>query len=239
MTCRPTAVRVLSLFCFGGLSLLNQGSNADTIDIRWTGSAGIAPNIVGSPNGLTNTLGGPVLAESFMAPQSYTGLSALLGIAPAILEQADAIAFESQGGNPGQGAGVFNGWESTRFSNTITSFTIDHDETTLMLLPGILATGTITMADLSNYFNFDPTGKGPNSSWILIDLPNGFVDGDPPFSLTGGNLVGLGGEGTPDADAFGIISSVPEPSSICLLVGAGLACCIFRIRRNSRSNSKI
>ena len=173
----------------------------------------------------------------------WGNLAGLLGVSEALLHSADCIAFEVQNasppGIPGQGAGVLNGFESVRFysTDTIDSVFTNHDETNAVLLPGILATGTLNPTQMQNYFG--TTVASNNNSWILFDLGQFGVDKNSPFFGTriyGGNDVGLGGEGTPDIDAFGIFSSVPEPTGLGALALAGLGLAFFRRRPNCRVN---
>jgi hypothetical protein len=237
---RITSIVLLGLSTFGPLAF------GDQVNIRWAGSASIGGSqATGSPNGLSSAVGGgtEILVSNFQGPISYTNLAALLGVSEALLNSADCIAFDVQNasppGMPGQGAGVLNGFESVKFysTDTINGVEINHDETNMVLMPGILATGTLNPTQMQNYFG--TTVASNNNSWILFDLGQFGVDKNSPLFMTrifGGNDVGLGGEGSPDIDAFGVFSSVPEPTGLGVFAFAGLGLAFFRRRANRRVN---
>lgn len=190
---------------------------AITTDVRWALSAdnGAQGLATGTPDGQFFALGvTPTIATSNFNtnPTQYSDLHTLLGISSLVLGQAEIIAWE---GNGGGAPAPFNGWESTRFGvhDSQFGFTINHDEAGVSLLPGILATGSVSSAAYESYFNLTPGSSPTTMSWILLDVPDGFLNYNAPFfyiSITAGSSVGLGGEGTPDPESIGIIS-VPEP----------------------------
>jgi hypothetical protein len=191
------------------------------VGVRWaiTGTNGSQGIVTGPPDGTVFPLGASIVTSDFNTnPTNYSGLETLLGISAATLGQAEVIAWE---GNGGGAPAPFNGWESTRFgvNDSQFGFTINHEEVGAVLLPGILATGSVTGNAYESYFGLAPNSSQATMSWILLDVPGGFLDYNDPFfyiSITAGASVGLGGEGTPDPDAIGLIV-VPEPSSVALL----------------------
>src|SRR6185369_8820187 len=86
----------------------NPACNEQTRNILWAGKVlggdGNAVNVIGPPNSLTNTLGSMQLGK-FRGGRIYPGLAALLGIPDTVLAQADVIAFELNGGSPGESGG--------------------------------------------------------------------------------------------------------------------------------------
>ncbi|MEQ1903892.1 MAG: PEP-CTERM sorting domain-containing protein [Pirellulaceae bacterium] len=221
------------------LSLMVSLANGDTVNIRWAGTASVSGlNATGAPNGVGSATGGgaEIQVSNFQSPTTYVNLAALLGVSEALLNSADCIAFDVQAaGPPGQGAGVLNGFESVRFfsTDTINGVFTNHDETNANLLPGILATGTLTPTQMQNYFG--TTVASFNNSWILFDLGQFGINKHSHLFTTriyGGADVFLPGEGTPDIDAFGVFSSVPEPTGAGLIALAGLGVSFIRRRSN-------
>ena len=213
---------------------------AITTDVRWALSAnnGAQGLVTGTPDGQIFGLGATpsIVTSNFNTnPTQYSDLHTLLGISSLVLGQAEIIAWEGNGGGAPAG---FNGWESTRFfvSDSQGGIFLNHDEAGASLLPGILATGSVSSAAYESYFNL-PSGSSPNTmSWILLDVPDGFLNyNDPVFSIEiiAGNSVGLGGAGTPDPESIGIIS-VPEPSTT-LLGAIGILGMFLRRNRNARN----
>jgi hypothetical protein len=212
------------------ISIVWSGVNtarAEFININWAGSVNVlagqaavtSPDSIGAPIGQLSL-------SNFQSTTTYAGLSTLLGVSEAQLLQADLIAFDVQGVVPGQGAGVNNGFESVRFTagDSQTSVTIDHDENLTALKPGVLATGTLTNVQFNAFFGVNTPFS---NSWILLDWGNVPIDKSSAFffvEATGGNLLGFGGEGSPDLDAVGLlnVSAVPEPSTAMLFFGTAI-----------------
>ena len=216
---------------------------AELVDIRWAGSVNAlaGQNAVGAPDTNSAALG-QLTTTNFQTTTTYNNLAALLGVSQAQLALADMIAFDVQSLVPGQGAGVNNGFESVRIiaADSLTSITFDHDESQTALRPGVVATGTLTSTQFNSFFG----GNSPfSNSWLLLDMGNVSIDTNSPFflaQLTSGSSVGLGGEGTPDLDAFGLlrVSAVPEPST-CLLFGAAAAAMGYRrLKRKTAATLK-
>lgn len=175
------------------------------------GGDGNAINVTGAPNAQTNTLGAMQLGY-FGGGRAYPGLAALLGVAEMDLARADVIAFELNGGSPGESGG----FESSHWyfiDGTNPPHMIDFDATRdWRTIPGVVANGTISGASTRevsgrNYSRF--FGIAPETdvyiSYILFDLPPSFDTSSPSFSVKVSSFPGAG-EGSPDIDAIGVLN---------------------------------
>ncbi len=223
-------VVILSVYLASQFAGISRGDFV----LRWAENASNgAASIVGSPDG--QFFSGPQATLSrFNTPELYTNLDGLLGVSANLLGRADAIAWEGNANTPALGGG----WESARFtiSDSTHGVIINHVEGELR--PGVLATGSISGVNLGAFYNL-PSGTMPQvMSWILLDVPDGFINFNDPFlfvDIQSGNSVGLPGlEGTPDTDAFAIITAVPEPSSFALISTSILLGIAVRRRANVR-----
>lgn len=213
---------------------------AEFTSVRWAGSVNVLAGqaATGAPDGIGAPIG-QLVTSNFQTTSTYSGLAALLGVSEVQLLQADVIAFDVQGLTPGQGAGPNNGFESAQFivGDSLVSATINHDESLTSLRPGVLATGTLTSAQLNGFFGSNTTFS---NSWILLDVPSIGIDKDSPFffsQVTGGSSLGFGGEGSPDLDAIGLlnVTAVPEPSSFVLFAASAVALGYRRFRRQNHT----
>ena len=147
--------------------------------ILWAGSVpdssgvGSPDRMLGEPNALDSTIGEPgsyATLTSFRG-RFYSGLSALLStvrfgqtVTPEMLATADLIAFEDNGGSPGESGG----WESCEwfFGDGTNALSVHWDAATSFYDPvrmrygdpHIVATGSITGAAYSAFFGF-PTAN--------------------------------------------------------------------------------
>lgn len=159
----------------------------------------------------------------------YSGLARLLGLPDKDLARADVIAFEGNGGSP---AGKGGGWESSiwTFSDGINSLTVRFNELVSpsqypVMYPALVANGSIRGADgtvssggnaYNAFFGMCPTSPSIVISYILFDLDAvspAINTASPNFSIrieNGFTADKSFGEGSPDPDAIGIISSCPS-----------------------------
>jgi len=212
--------------------------------ISWAGqvdpNTGFYPRATGAPDA-TSVIGrGPFTAKQFDVRRTYTGLAGFLGVPASLLERADVIAWEGNGGAPAPSGG----WESARFLFTdgTDSVTVDWVETVGAPVPAaVLKTGTVTFANFTSFFGIAPgTGEPGLYSYLLFDLPPEIDTASPGFAatLTLGVFAGLAGEGSPDTESIGVFSrSVPEPSTLALALAAFGAMRIAS-RRRARADGR-
>jgi hypothetical protein len=206
---------------------------AGKVDV--TGSGRV--NILHAPDNQYTPVDPALTVSEFGPAMAYPDLSRLLaGVAASDLARADVIAFE---GNGGHGAGVENGWESSHwtFSDGATSRAVAFNEClgARGSDPRVIATGSIRGADgrftsggaaYSAFFGLcSPDPRNLVVSYILFDLHSirpAINISSPSFAIKIENFHtgapgspgdcerGHSGEGTPDPDAVGILSTCPR-----------------------------
>jgi hypothetical protein len=169
-------------------------------EFRWptefTGSGLDLENGLGRPDGYITEIGPwvSVTYSTFADAQTFdpAALAELLGVSIEIVNASDFLAFEVWG--------TFFEYSTWTFSSG--------EFTHVVHAPGdALATGMITTAAYINFFDIDVQGGDEiDDMWqfILLDLGpvSGFAD-DIEVQIVGVN----GAYGTPDLDAFGIMSN--------------------------------
>ena len=191
-------------------------ASADAQVVRWAGEVDVErPGVLHAPDAAVSPVDPPLTLSRFGSGFRYAGLAQLLGVSPHVLANADVIAFE---GNGGHGAGVNNGWESSvwTFSDPTHTYVARYRETQPVGGPGndpaVVATGSITAAAYRAFFGMcPPTSGDPDAviSFILFNLRSvrpGLDTHHPSFSIRIENFT-TDGEGTPDPDAVGILST--------------------------------
>jgi hypothetical protein len=175
----------------------------------------LVPGIIGAPDGVTYS--DPATAAKFTDRRSYPGLASTMGLSDMELAGFELLAWEANGGS----AAPAGGWESTRlvFDSGVTAVIAEFNEISgASDNPAVrFRTGSISGAAYNALFGTSVADKEV-WSWLLVDLPPGIDARLPAFELrfapVGGG-VGLG-EGTPNPDAFGVLSAVPEPSTVAM-----------------------
>jgi hypothetical protein len=210
---------------------------APAAEVSWAAfgalpSGTLLPGIIGAPDGTLAPV--PWHAAKFTETASYATLAAKMGLTESQLGSYDVLAWEGNGGSPA----ASGGWESATwtFNDFVTTVSSTFNELTgAGSSPDVLfKTGSITGAQYNSVFGTH-VADGEVWSWLLVQLPSTVHARSPSFNvdfLPVGGLAGLG-EGTPDPDAIGVLSSVPEPGSWALLAG-GLAALAWRQRRGAR-----
>ena len=192
--------------------------------VRWAGAAhddnaAPVPGMVGAPDAV---IAAPSWrASQFGSPVVYANLAPALGLSEAVLGTYSVIAWESNGGSPA----LAGGWESSEwtYDDGVTSLTAVFNELTGTAVGAGMAflTGSITGAQYNALYG---TAEPSDIVWSwLLAAPVGIDVHSPAFSVrlvAVGGLVGLG-EGSPDPDAIGLLSPVPEMGSFGLMA-AGL-----------------
>jgi hypothetical protein len=200
--------RTAGLFLAAGL-VLSPSSPAwaqAVHPIRWAGASDSGPEVIGAPDEASVGLpaGADVTVAKFDCGTLYAGLAAFLGVPAATVAAADVIAFEGNGGHPGESGG----WESSKWSFTdgIRSAGVVLDAVAgTSTPPGIvLANGSVTGDAYRSYFGI-PTSSGQTVfSFMLFDLPAAVDVDRPSFRVTVAAYPS--GEGTPDPDAIGVLA---------------------------------
>ncbi|MFN2577622.1 MAG: hypothetical protein ABR607_08030 [Pyrinomonadaceae bacterium] len=222
----PTKIRAKLLF--GGLPLLFLTALTTSAQaVRWAGD--VSPgrvNILHAPDNRFTSVDPPLTATDFGPVMRYEGLARLLGMPERELAKADVIAFE---GNGGSGAGIESGWESSTWTFTdgthtyVAKFneTVGHTSDV-----SIIATGSVKGADGTIFSGGDayraffgicsPDPSTKVVSYILFNLHSlrpAIDAASARFTIkleNGHRADGSFGEGTPDPDAIGILSSCPK-----------------------------
>lgn len=199
-----------------------------------TPAGGPAPALIGAPD-LAQQLG-PAQAFKFEQRVDYATLAATMGLSALVFGQYDLILWESNGGAPA----FSGGFESTEFvfDDLSSAVTARYDEiSNSSSNPAVqFLTGSITGAQYDTLFG--TTGATPVMSWLLVDLPSAVDAQSASFNVTvrpGGPSAGGLGEGSPDIDAVGVITSVPEPQTWALCsLGLMAIASAARRRRGAR-----
>ncbi|HJQ38709.1 MAG TPA: hypothetical protein VKB93_16360 [Thermoanaerobaculia bacterium] len=203
---------VLFLAFLLGAPLYAQG-------VRWAGNvAGGSANALHAPDDRHAVAGPPLVLSDFSPTFRYVRLAALLRVSDAALARADVIAFE---GNGGHGAGVEAGWESSiwTFTDGTNTYTANFNEKVGRSSdPSVVATGPITGDAFRAFFGIcSPNPANAVVGYILFDLDavKPRVDpASPRLRITiqnGFRPDRTFGEGTPDPDAVGVLTSCPKP----------------------------
>lgn len=181
---------------------------------KFLGGDGNGVHALAAPDARTNTLGA-MQVGAFGGGRAYPGLAALLGVSDAVLARADVIAFELNGGSPGESGGFESGrWVFIDGVNP--PHEIDFDATRdWRTIPGVIANGTIgggstrevSGANYSRFFGIVPE-TDVFVSYILFDLPPAVDASAPSFSVKVSSFAGAG-EASPDVDAIGVLSCAP------------------------------
>ncbi len=162
--------------------------------------------VLGPPDGKVTGLGDYhyLWVRNFSNVVDHSGgLGGVLGLAPGELANWDVIAFEDNAGSAASGGG----WESSLwfFTDQRHAAAAAFNEATAAANPPVggvaFRTGSLPGPIFNSFF-----GAGTSSavvSWILISLPDEIDTASPTFSVwVSGALIG---EGSPDADAVGVI----------------------------------
>ncbi|HYI68830.1 MAG TPA: hypothetical protein VEX87_03735 [Skermanella sp.] len=203
--------------CFGTQLFAAEATAApETPMIAWAetmldANTADPPNVIGAPDDKGTGISDfhYVWVRDFRTPTSYSNISGILGISNDDLAAADVIAFEQNGPQPASGGG----WESSVwfFNDQKMSYAETFDEisaqgTIAANRRAVFRTGTISRDDYGKLFATD--AKSGVMSWVLIDVPDDIDVHSPNFSIwvsgTGASPVGRG-EGSPDAEAIGIL----------------------------------
>lgn len=163
---------------------------------------------LGAPDGQTVTLAasyGIALGDFAADADGPSGdLARLLRLHPRDLPVGAVVAFEDNGGH----AAAARGWESSvwTFSDGVDSVTVAFDETEAELPAGVVATGSVSAAAYAAHFDLDPDLLGgPVYSFLVFDLGDTVDVLSPDLTIAVEGGTDLGGEGTPDPDAVGIV----------------------------------
>jgi len=174
--------------------------------IRWAGKDTSSGLVVGQPDmrSVSVSPSSGVTVSDFRCATQYANLAALLHVAPDVLARADVIAFELNGGSPGE----HGGWESADwlFRDGVTSYRVVWDAVANRAEPAeaLLANGSLTAASYRAYFGI--AGGGPDTvvSYQLLRLPTALRTDSTAFRVT---VFGFAsGEGTPDPEAIGVLT---------------------------------
>ena len=214
-------------------------------EIHWAGSIRTAVGdgspelLLGQPDARAYVVadGWSVTLRDFR-PVSYENLAELLGTAVSgdvvtqeLLAEADVIAFEHNGNEPGPSGG----WESCdwAFSDGPRTLVIHWDERTVDGVPGhqpvprdphVVANGTITGASFGSFFGLsdsaimaqNPAGgtpAGARVSFLLFRLRPEVDVRSPDLEITLSGVPPSGAAATPDADAVGLLVHVITPAA--------------------------
>jgi parallel beta-helix repeat protein len=185
----------------------------DASSILWAGTAvdqhgAPIAQLVGVPDGQIIGLNPGSFASlgSFAQATAHPGLAQLLGVSTGTLARANVIGFELNG----NGAPPGGGWESSEwtFSDGTNALIVTFDEITGTASPpaALVATGSV-IGDAYDAF-FGIAAGSPVVSYILFAVPLPVDVASPSFTVKVRGLHGfLGGEGAPDPDAIGVVSS--------------------------------
>lgn len=174
--------------------------------IRWAGRDTAGGRLAGPPDmqDVSVSPDAAATAGAFGCGTPYANLAALLGVGSDVLARADVIAFELNGGSPGESGG----WESAewlfqqrgRTLRVVWDAVANHSDP-----PGaVVANGSLTAASYRAYFGITTPRADEVISFQLLDLPPAFDVDAPGLRVTVKGFAS--GEGTPDPDAVGLIT---------------------------------
>jgi len=173
--------------------------------VRWPAFSD-RPELVGAPDTLDATVSADSEATvaKFDCGTLYAGLAGLLGVSEATLAAADVIAFEGNGGSPGEGGG----WESSKwlFTDGVHSLTVVADAPAGTSDPAgvVLANASITGEAYERFFGLPRDPLNDIVSFMLFDLPPSINVARASFRIT---VKGFpSGEGSPNPDAIGVLT---------------------------------
>lgn len=174
--------------------------------VRWASRDTASGRLTGAPD-LSATVVAPgvaAVATGFRCATGYANLAALLGVRTDVLARADVIAFELNGGSPGENGG----WESAEwlFRDGPRSFHLVWDAVANEADPpeGLLANGSLSAASYRSFFGITGSTHDEVISFQLIDLPDELNVESPLLRVRVQGYAS--GEGTPDPDAIGLVS---------------------------------
>ena len=203
---RVTRAAALLALAAGALATGTSSAQAQALDvIRWPTSASVV-ELIGPPD--DRAVGeNPYREESaakFRCGVPYANLAALLRVPVATLAAADVIAFEFNGGHPGESGG----WESSKwlFSDGTGALTVVWDAVAGASMPAgiVIGNGSVAGADYDRYFGIAAGSAPPVVSFILFDLPPTLATGSLGFQVL---VKGYpSGEGDPDPEAIGVFA---------------------------------
>jgi hypothetical protein len=214
-------MKKILIILLGLTCLLRMGSQAQTVKIDWAGTASPgSTNAIGSPDDIivagaanTSTFGGFGVGAGNTSTYNYNSLATLLNLSnPALLAQADFIAFEGNGTpNITFETGTWT------FTDGTNNFAVTHTfgNTPAQDTAGVLALGNISVSNYNAFFGATNVPAQGDLAYILFDIPSSVNLASSSFGVS---LVSPGdttGPGTPDMDALGRLS-IPEPSSLTL-----------------------
>jgi hypothetical protein len=184
----------------------SQGWAQAVPTIRWAGRDTVAGRLVGPPDmrdvGVSPDFAAAVAAFDCGTP--YANLPALLGVGADVLARADVIAFELNGGSPGE----HGGWESTEWliQDRGRSLRVVWDAVADTSDPPevVIGNGSLTADSYRAYFGITTPRADQVISYQLLDLPAEFDVDSRGLRI---KVRGFdSGEGTPDPDAIGVIT---------------------------------
>jgi hypothetical protein len=200
--CRPS--RALSVVLLCGLAGTVQAQAVHSI--RWAGKDTAGGFVVGQPD-MRATSVSPTSAVSvsdFRCASQYANLAALLRVAPDVLARADVLAFELNGGSPGE----HGGWESTDwlFLDGVSTYRVVWDAVANHAEPAeaLLANGSLTGASYRAFFGIAGGSPDVVVSYQLLRLPTALRTDSSAFRVTVRGFAS--GEGTPDPEAIGVLA---------------------------------
>ena len=174
--------------------------------IRWPAKDTAGGLVVGQPDMRSASVSpaSGVTVVDFRCATQYANLAALLHVAPDVLARADVIAFEQNGGSPGE----HGGWESADwlFDDGVTSYRVVWDAVANRSEPAeaLLANGSLTEDSYRAFFGIAGGGPSPVVSYQLLRLPPALRTDSAAFRVTVSGFAS--GEGTPDPEAIGVLT---------------------------------
>lgn len=175
-------------------------------EVRWAGHDSRGGLLVGAPDMRSAGLGPETQAAvaDFDCGTGYANLAGLLGVGADVLARADVIAFELNGGSPGESGG----WESAewRVRDRGRSLRVVWDAVAGASDPpgAVVGNGSLTAVAYRAYFGITTPAADTVVSYLLLDLPPGFDVEARGLRISVRGFAS--GEGTPDPDAIGVIS---------------------------------
>jgi hypothetical protein len=204
VTARAGARALAVVLVLGGLA--GTASAQAVHSIRWSGKDTSGGLVVGQPDmrSVSVSPSSGVTVSDFRCATQYANLAALLHVAPDVLARADVIAFELNGGSPGE----HGGWESADwlFRDGVTSYRVVWDAVADHAEPAeaLLANGSLTEASYRAYFGITGGDPSPVVSYQLLRLPAALRTDSAAFRVTVSGFAS--GEGTPDPEAIGVFT---------------------------------